>query len=582
MACVSRESRKLTIVFDFTSLLKEKGNSWGGNGTNGRPVFLTYSFELSAPEYLEDDPAFLASFQPLTQSHEALAREALDLWQAETGIQFLEVPADQGDIRFGLYNLDLYQEYSGFRGFAYNPYVMITEDYAVRELPGGDVFADLNFTPSLDFYLHEIGHALGLKHPFDDDPVLPPNLDNKTNTIMSYTGGTQNQLGPFDVQAAQYLYGHQAGANLVHWEWDPEALTLQQIDGDDGDTLIGLSVKDDMKGMGGDDALAGFGGDDQLDGGAGNDLLFGGSGDDLLIGGAGADRLHGGHGNDNASYATASAGVHVQLSFEGGTAGDAEGDSFWDIENLTGSSFDDILFGNDANNELFGGDGDDFLDGAGGDDSLDGGVGTDTVFFFGNHAEFIVNKLNGVVQVSGNGANENSTDTLANIELYEFEDGIFSLSDLIAPSDTENGVYRFFNAANGTHFYSASEDERDSVINDLDTFLYEGAAYRSAPLGAQDSHSVWRFFNEDTGVHFYTISESERDSVIDSLPKFVFEGPAYEANDVQVEGSTGLHRFFNTETGTHFYTASDAEQENVELNLPEFTYEGIAFYVDVI
>jgi hypothetical protein len=43
---------------------------------------------------------------------------------------------------------------------------------------------------SFEYYtvLHEIGHALGLKHSFMGSPVLAANLDNVGNTVMSYTG----------------------------------------------------------------------------------------------------------------------------------------------------------------------------------------------------------------------------------------------------------------------------------------------------------------------------------------------------------------------------------------------------------
>ncbi len=35
--------------------------------------------------------------------------------------------------------------------------------------------------------LHEIGHAIGLKHPFEGSTQLPSNLDKTNYTLMSYT-----------------------------------------------------------------------------------------------------------------------------------------------------------------------------------------------------------------------------------------------------------------------------------------------------------------------------------------------------------------------------------------------------------
>ncbi|WP_376958202.1 cadherin-like domain-containing protein [Azospirillum sp. A26] len=116
--------------------------------------------------------------------------------------------------------------------------------------------------------------------------------------------------------------------------------------------------------------LAGAGGDDSLSGGAGNDTL---------IGGAGADTLDGGTGTDTASYATAAAGVVVDLASGSGTAGDAADDVLLSIENLTGSGFADTLSGDGGANLLDGGAGNDSLTGGAGNDTLIGGAGADTL-----------------------------------------------------------------------------------------------------------------------------------------------------------------------------------------------------------
>jgi len=105
---------------------------------------------------------------------------------------------------------------------------------------GGDVWLKMgldsfnsNYTQGEGYgfatLLHEIGHALGLKHPFEGTPTLPSELDNTKYTIMSYTnddsGGSNAQTPEttanaddatyvisstpmvLDIAAIQHLYG---------------------------------------------------------------------------------------------------------------------------------------------------------------------------------------------------------------------------------------------------------------------------------------------------------------------------------------------------------------------------------------
>ena len=65
----------------------------------------------------------------------------------------------------------------------------------------------------------------------------------------------------------------------------------------------------------------------------------------MLIGGAGADRLDGDLGNDTASYASSGAGVNINRATDTASGGHAEGGVLDNIENLIGSSHDDVLTG---------------------------------------------------------------------------------------------------------------------------------------------------------------------------------------------------------------------------------------------
>lgn len=62
-----------------------------------------------------------------------------------------------------------------------------------------------------------------------------------------------------------------------------------------------------------------------------------------------------------------------------GTALDTFGatDTISNVENVTGTSRNDIVFGSSADNRLDGGDGSDYLEGGDGNDTLNGGNGAD-------------------------------------------------------------------------------------------------------------------------------------------------------------------------------------------------------------
>src|SRR5262245_39135418 len=124
-------------------------------------------------------------------------------------------------------------------------------------------------------------------------------------------------------------------------------------------------------------------GDDWIFGGGGDDFMDGGRGNDLLQGGEGADYLFGGDGIDTAIYSDSPVGVYVSLVENRGVGGTAEGDTFFSIENITGSAYNDTLIGNDNDNDnvLFGAFGDDYLVGNGGADILNGSWGEDTAAY---------------------------------------------------------------------------------------------------------------------------------------------------------------------------------------------------------
>ena len=150
------------------------------------------------------------------------------------------------------------------------------------------------------------------------------------------------------------------------------------------------------------DQITGGTGADTISGGSGNDTISGADGGDFLVGNAGNDVLNGGNGTDTISFASATAGVTVNMGT--GTASDGDGgtDTILNFEHLFGSGFADILRGG-ANNDTF--------SGGAGADSISGGAGFDYVDYQNAPAAINANLATGTVR-DGHG----STDALVDIE----------------------------------------------------------------------------------------------------------------------------------------------------------------------
>jgi len=182
------------------------------------------------------------------------------------------------------------------------------------------------------------------------------------------------------------------GSDADHFVAGADGVNLNAgEDPDDVDvTVVGIEQLA-LEGGGGSDTLSGGGGEGtgtavawaaiSLRGAASRDALIGSAGTDVLNGGEGNDTLDGGDGVDTASYFGAPSGVNVSLA-AGTSTGGQGADTLVRIENLTGSSFDDVLTGDDGDNALNGMDGADDLRGLGGSDAArymlaDGGVTVD-------------------------------------------------------------------------------------------------------------------------------------------------------------------------------------------------------------
>nr|WP_245454889.1 cadherin domain-containing protein [Mesorhizobium sp. M3A.F.Ca.ET.080.04.2.1] len=325
--------------------------------------------------------------------------------------------------------------------------------------------------------------------------------------------------------AAQTITGSNAAQTLTG---TPEADTISGLGGND--TLIGLADNDYLDGGAGADTMLGGTGNDTYvvdnagdivdeTGGDGTDLvrssiafslsdavhaigdienltltgagnvagtgnalanvITGNTGNNTLAGLGGADTLIGGAGTDTASYAASAAGVDVSLTTGVAHGGDAEGDTFSNIENLLGSAQNDTLEGDGNNNVLNGGAGIDTLSyehaaaaltvslattaaqntvgagsdtvsgfenligsafgdtltgstaanvisGLGGDDVINGGAGADTMLGGTGNDTYVVDNAGDIVDETGG----DGTDLVRSSIAFSLSDAVHAIGDI--------------------------------------------------------------------------------------------------------------------------------------------------------
>lgn len=345
-------------VTNYTALLSGASAS----SAPGTPTVITFSFPDSLASYVTaaHGTAGAHTFQQLNSEFQELVREGLGLISASNGLRFLEVAPGMGAMEWRIMDLSQFGPLPGAAAFANYPGADDYRYLSAHELVRSDVFIDNDRTNSIYIVLHEGLHAVGLKHDFEGSITLVRELDSLTYTLLG-NGGTpsagQRDIGIFDKEALQYLYGPKTRAGATY--------------GDAGNNDIsGGSGNDDIESGNGHDNVFGGEGSDTLSGGSGNDHLFGRSatagadGYDLIMAGDGSDYLQGNAGDDI-------------LAGEGGSDrinGGADNDHAY------GGEGNDTINGNRGNDQVFGERGNDLLRGGQDNDSLNGGEGNDLLF----------------------------------------------------------------------------------------------------------------------------------------------------------------------------------------------------------
>ncbi len=365
------------VVSDYRALAS---SSWNRSATfeiiPGKATFVSFSFSTAPSSAAATyGAAYAASFAPLTAAQMAAARTAIDLWGRASGLTFVEVAPGQGDLTFGNYDFSTGGPHANAAAYASYP----SPGYQSHIAVGRSTF------DSVQLFLHEIGHALGLKHPFEGEFVLSAAEDNFATSVMSYTpgGSAGNQLGTLDVIAIQHLYGtpDKDGTHVASWSWDQASFTLTQVGFASSDVMRGVSGARNIidAGAGDDTIVFGAGPLSQVSAGEGADQIT------VHIDAASRFNIDGGAGNDRLilNAVNSAAGVEIDL------ANLAAGSRIVSVETISifGSRFADRIVTGDGAETVSGGDGDDVIQTGGGNDGIvdtmsglfnaDGGAGSD-------------------------------------------------------------------------------------------------------------------------------------------------------------------------------------------------------------
>lgn len=145
-------------------------------------------------------------------------------------------------------------------------------------------------------------------------------------------------------------------------------------------------------------------------------------------------------------------------------------------------------------------------------------------------------------------------------------------------------VYRFWSPINKAHYYTISETEKTTLINEhRKEWTFQGTAFRAFP-DASDPNClpVHRFWSDETLSHFYTLRPKEVTKLREQYADvWTYQGVAFYAYPVgkQPPWACPVYRFWSQSAGAHYFTTSESEAEKLRA-LPDNVWydEGIGWY----
>jgi Ca2+-binding RTX toxin-like protein len=346
-----------------------------------------YCFPTSIPAYTTSAKD-INGYMPFNDQQKAFSRLALSYISSVTALRFVEIGSPESANTIAFANNSQGPDGGGYSSYPSRNFGS-SDVYLSTDSPANLAPSEANYSAGI--LMHEVGHALGLKHPFsapepnghiDDGPYLPISEDTSLWTVMSYTvaGNIGLKFSELDVAALQYLYGPSQNART-------------------GNDIYSISS-----------AATNFVWD-----GAGTDTI-----DASLISTPVTIYLEPGYWGYVAVKATTIT-APGQMTVNFGTV----------IENLVGGAGSDQLYGNAVNNAI---------KGLGGNDTIDGGTGVDTAEYVGTRAAHSVTQTASGWTVS---STAEGSDVLQNVERLKFSDATLAL-DI---SGTGGQAYRIYQAA---------------------------------------------------------------------------------------------------------------------------------------
>ena len=440
-------------------------------------------------------------------TNETTLTAAFDAWDATVDFEFSEVEEDAGEV--GEIRVAFTDQSSGAAAFAYAP-----GNYAVNgdiwfetediDITGNDFSTDGVDSAGFNYYaaLHEIGHALGLSHPFDTgddqsngDDSLPLSKDSLRNTVMSYVQLDKNMVLKFDGGGSSApSYRVYASTPMMY-----DVEIMEQFYGADddntGNTTYSFAVSPETI-----QTIVDAGGTDTID--ASNQTR-----ENVIDLNAGAFSSIGIFSEaDQVSYWATTLGVSnsaVQAVVDSFDASASAANSYYSaytrtalytgeynvgiahnavIENALGGTANDTITGNSSNNTLSGGAGDDSIEGNGGDDTIDGGAHTtgDVAVFNDAYSNYTITEVvaGTTYTVAHNGgAGADGTDTLTNIEFLEFTDQTIDLSTwpTVTSTTTPSGIGSDDYAGDPVYTTNDGENSATASLADVDISTQAGA-----------------------------------------------------------------------------------------------------------